>query len=356
MRTLINGAAGRIGRLVTHNYFTSQGFEPGSELVAINDPAGLEKTVQSLTSNDPVHGRFNWMVGPSDTGKIGIEDEIVDFYDKKDLTELHLKDLGIECVIDCSGRYGDPKTKDGTLRLEDNVARQLLNHGVKKVILTYPSKTADTMMIMGVNHQGYNPESHNVISNASCTTKALAMPLRVLLDNGIEIHGLSMNSPHAATSSQHVFECLGEMRTHPTGAAQALAYVIPELKGKMNGMAYRGPILDGSFAHMCAVVSSVNTLTTDKINNIIHRGSGQDKYSGRLGIIDQETVSTNDIVGRRENSLFIPSQTKLLSLDDLAPEGKNTYILTMVAGYDNELGSSVDPVLLAEYVSDKARD
>lgn len=353
MRTLINGAAGRIGRLVTHNYFKSNALDQSSELVAINDPIGLEKTIESLDSNDSVHKRFNWRIAPTGLGGISIDDEVINFYDEKDLTQIPFKDLEVGCVIDCSGRYGDPKTKDGSYRLNDNLARRLLDKGVEKVILTYPSKTADVMMIMGVNHQDYNPKEHNIVSNASCTTKALAMPLRVLLDNGIKIHGLSMNSPHAATSSQHVFECLGEILTHPTGAAKALGYVIPELQGKMNGMAYRVPTLDGSFAHMCAVVSSEENINVESINKIIRRGSKDNKYQGRLGIIKGEKVGTRDIIGRKENSLFVPSQTQLIELGNLTQSGKNTYLLTMVAGYDNELGSSVDPVLLAEYISNK---
>jgi glyceraldehyde-3-phosphate dehydrogenase/erythrose-4-phosphate dehydrogenase len=121
----------------------------------------------------------------------------------------------------------------------------------------------------------------------------------------------------------------------------------------MAGMSYRVPTLDGSFANLYFVATSDNELTVDGINNLLRTASKDSKYAGRLGIHNRgEDAGTFDIIGRRENSVIIPSKTVVIPLP-FAPQGKKASLVTIIAGYDNELGSSVDPVLLAKYIAQK---
>lgn len=362
MRTLINGAGGRIGRAVTHettgnrpSLFTRMQspnpIEENAYIVALNEPRGIDYVVDSYKSRDPVHGVYNWNVEKGDSNTLMINGDLVSFYAEKDLSKIPFKDKGIELVLECSGFFGDPKGKKD-LTPADNTARAFLQQGVDKVIQTYPAKTADKSIIMGVNHQEYDPTTDKIISNASCTTKALAMPLQVLLDNGINVEALSMDTTHAATASQDVLGSLGQIITHSTGAAKATGLVIPSLNGKMTGMSYRVPTLDGSFANLYLVATSDNEITADKINELMRNSVNNPKYAGRIGVFEGEDAGTFDIVGRRENSVVIPSKTSVIPLP-FAPNGKKASLVTIIAGYDNELGSSVDPVLLANYIAKK---
>jgi glyceraldehyde 3-phosphate dehydrogenase len=210
-------------------------------------------------------------------------------------------------------------------------------------------------MIMGVNHQLYNPDQHRVISNASCTTKALAMPLQVLINQGMEIEALSMDTTHAATASQDILGSLGQIVTHSTGAAKATGLVIPALKGRMQGMSYRVPTLDGSFANLYMVVTSRDPkLTEEKVNSMFREAVVDPRYAGRIGVFEGKDAGTFDIVGRRENAVVVTSKTNIIPLRFGPAEltvPRHAYLLTVISGYDNELGSSVDPVLLAGHVS-----
>ena len=356
MRVLINGAGGRIGRAVTYEALKAtekNTVMSGACVVAVNEPAGnIDSLIENYHTRDPVHGLYDWKVGKNTDTTLAMNTRVVGFFSERDLSKIPFKEMGIEMVLECSGFFGDPKQKDKTVKLtpEDNGGRAFFEYGVKKVIETYPAKTADVSMIMGVNHNLYNPREHNVISNASCTTKALAMPLQVLLDNGINIEALSMDTTHAATATQKVLESLSQIITHSTGAAKATGLVIPSLSGKMAGMSYRVPTLDGSFANLYFVATSDDPLSSGRINGLMTAASRDPKYAGRIGIFEGEDAGTFDIVGRRENSIVLLSKTNVIPLP-FAPEGKKASLVTLISGYDNELGSSVDPVILANYVA-----
>ena len=359
MRTLINGAGGRIGRAVT--YEVVKAIENisvihnggGAYLISLNEPRGIDFVVDNYKSRDPVHGVYDWRVEKNQNVLVlnGIP---LSFSAEKDISKIPFQDKDIEMVLECSGFFGDAKVKDPTIKLTpaDNKAREFFQYGVKKVIQTYPAKTADVSIIMGVNHQLYDSNKHDIISNASCTTKALAMPLQVLLDRGINIEALSMDTTHAATASQGVLESLGQIITHSTGAAKATGLVIPSLNGKMTGMSYRVPTLDGSFANLYFVTTSNNELTKEGINDLIISSVDNPRYFQRIGVFEGEDAGTFDIVGRRENSIIVLSKTNVIPLP-FAPEGKKASLVTLIAGYDNELGSSVDPTLLAHYIASK---
>ena len=374
-RVLMNGAGGRIGRAVTHEMvtFTKDPAQSHNSayLIAINEPRGLDFVVNDYKSRDPVHGVYDWKVKKLSDKTLLLDGIPVSFFAEKDISKVPFTENGIDLVIECSGFFGDPKVKDNTAELkpEDNGARAFLGYGVERVIQTYPAKTADIMMVMGVNHGRYNPAKHKVISNASCTTKALAMPLQVLIDNGVNVHALSMDTTHAETGDdlsrlaglldktnlestpREEIEKIFRMTTHSTGAARATGYVISSLEGKMNGMSYRVPTLDGSFANLYLVASADNELSAEGINNMFREAVSNPAYMGRIGVFEGKDAGTFDIVGREENAVVIPSKTNLIQLP-FSPKGKKAYLVTVISGYDNEIGSSKDPFLAARYVSD----
>jgi glyceraldehyde 3-phosphate dehydrogenase len=367
-KLFINGAAGRIGVGVTYEVTALK--DSNLELVGLNDPAGIDVAVAKYTGRDHVHGVHDWKVEKVDQTHLSINGKVVPFYAALAPSDMHLKELGVEMVLECSGFYGDPKVKDKSVKptKADNGGRAFLREGIETVIETYPAKTADVSMITGVNTDLYE-KAMAAVSNASCTTKALSMPLKALLDSGVEIYALSMDTTHAATGkdlaklfalldnadngkpiTRAQLEDILEMKTHSTGAAKATGLVIPSLAGKMAGMSYRVPTLDGSFANLYFVAASTEELTAERVNAIIKEASTKPEYNGRLGVFEGEDAATKDIVGRRENGVFVPSKTNVIPLP-FGPEGKKAYLVTVISGYDNELGSAVDPVLLANYIA-----
>jgi len=366
------GAAGRIGRGVTHE-LVSQISEDSSKgtynlnLVGLSDIVTLDDLIDNYTGRDPVHGIYKWAVGK----RVDEQDSRVrlmfqsgtgsmpHYFCEKDVSKIPFKKLEVDIILDCTGIFGDPKTIDKPTK-EQNLSRKFLEYGVQTIIQTYPVKSADAMLIMGVNHDLYNPEKHKIISNASCTTKSLAVPLQVMEDNGIHVEDCRMVTVHAATASQKILESLGQIVTHSTGAAKATGEVMPSLKGKMGGTSARVPTLDGSISYMYLVAESSDhlSLNSDELNEIMKHAVNNPRYAGRLGILESETkektITSSDIINRKENALIIPDETQVRKLP-YEINSRNVYHITLVSGYDNELGSSVDPVLLANYVSRKTK-
>src|SRR3989344_4514308 len=356
----INGAGGRIGRAVTNEF--SELDCNKLEVRLLNEQLGIDYVVNSYRNRDPVHGVYPWKIEKLSDNQITINGLPVYFTAEKDLSNIPFKDKGIDMILECSGFFGDPKPKDKTTKLTsaDNLANKFIQYGIETVIQTYPVKTADAMLVMGVNHQLYDQRNHRTISNASCTTKALAMPLQVLIDNGIHIDALSMDTTHAATASQGkdpgVLGTLSQILTHSTGAAKATGLVIPSLAGRMTGMSYRVPTLDGSFANLYFVALSNVNLNQEKLNEMFASAVKDPRYAGRIGIHEGKDAGTFDIIGRRENAVIIPSKTIVIPLSFMnnnLSKPPYAHLITVISGYDNELGSSVDPVLLAKYIAEK---
>ena len=233
IRIGINGF-GRIGR----NVLRASLGNPNLDFVAINDLTDA-KTLAYLLKYDSVHGTLEADVEAKDNHLV-VNGKAIEVLAKKDPKELPWKDLGVDIVIESTGRFTD---REG--------ASRHLSAGAKRVIITAPAKDADVTIVLGVNEQAYDPAKHAIISNASCTTNCLAPVAKVLLDNFGIRHG-SMTTIHSYTNDQQLLDlphtdlrrarAAGlSMVPTSTGAAKALHLVLPQLKGKMDGLAIRVP-------------------------------------------------------------------------------------------------------------------
>ncbi|MFH1399895.1 MAG: glyceraldehyde 3-phosphate dehydrogenase NAD-binding domain-containing protein, partial [Nanoarchaeota archaeon] len=320
----------------------------GMTVTHLNDPVGVDKLIESLAGADPVHGTFDWDVEKVNDGTISIFGRHIRVTAEKSLANIPYKDMRIDIVEECSGFFGDDK-KDPKVRLSD----EFFKYGVKRVIQSYPAN-ADATIIMGVNHETYDSVKHRLISNGSCTTKALAAPLRVLMDNGISVDSLLMDTVHAATNSQNILESLDQIWTHKTGAARATGLVIPSLQGRMDGISFRVPTSDGSFANLYAVVTYGGELTAKMVNGFFEAAVGNDAYQGRLAVFAGKDAGTkHHIVGNTANGVVVLDKTRVLPLGLKGEDGRNAYLLSVISGYDNERGPPMDQVLLTEYVAGK---
>ncbi len=342
----VNGALGRIGRSVT--YELSKMVSRSLDIVLLNDPIlytssgiNMDMLLANFNGHDPIHGRFDWEVTRANENTIKINGQKVRISAERQLSKIPLKESRVKIVEECSGFYGDDKT-DKTKRLAD----EFFNFGIQRVIQSYPAN-ADATIIMGVNEIIYNPSRHRLISNASCTTKALAPLLKIMINYGVQLESLLMDTVHAATKTQDPLETLDQISTHKTGATRALELVIPELKGKMGGLSFRVPTKDGSFANMYMVVSYDGELTKDKLNDIFKRNA-DGRY--RLGVLEQKEVSSGaHIIGRTENALLVLDKTRVMLLH-AKKDGRELYHVTLVSGYDNERGPPTDHAKLTDFI------
>jgi glyceraldehyde 3-phosphate dehydrogenase len=325
----INGF-GRIGR----NFFRAAYKDPSLRIVAVNDITDA-KTLAHLLRYDSVHGRFEASVEVKENA-IVVNGKEVQVLACKDAADLPWGKLGVEIVIECTGRYTD---RDG--------AGKHLAAGAKRVIISAPAKGEDATFVMGVNEKTFDPAKHFILSNASCTTNCLAPVAKVLLDTfGIE-RGL-MTTIHAYTNDQKILDLPHKdlrraraagvsMIPTTTGAAKAVSLVIPELKGRLDGMAIRIPTPNVSLVDLTAELSS--STTAEEINAAMKKAS-EGPMKGILQYVDEPLVSI-DFNHDPASSCFDSLSTKVLG-------GKMVKVL---AWYDNEWGYSCRLVDLAKYVS-----
>lgn len=316
----INGF-GRIGRLVYRAMFNDDRFD----VVAVNDLGDI-KTMTHLLKYDSVHGIFFDDVKATDDGFIadGKECKVLSERDPKNLP---WKDLGVEVVIESTGIFKTGET-----------ASAHIDAGAKKVIITCPGKDIDGTFVMGVNDSEYDPEKHNIISNASCTTNCLAPVAKVLLDSfGIK-RGF-MNTIHAYTNDQRILDlphkdlrrarsAAMSMIPTTTGAARAVSLVLPDLAGKLDGFATRVPTPDGSMVDL--TVELEKEVTKDEINAAM-KAAAEGPMKGVLAYTEDPIVSI-DIVGNPASSIFDSGLTMVLN------EPSN--LVKVVSWYDNEWGYS----------------
>jgi len=325
----INGF-GRIGR----NFFRAAYRDPSLQIVAVNDITDA-KTLAHLLKYDSVHGRFEAAVEVKENA-IVVNGKEVQVLACKDAADLPWGKLGVEIVIESTGRYTD---RDG--------AGKHLAAGAKRVIISAPAKGEDATFVMGVNERTFDPAKHFILSNASCTTNCLAPVAKVLLDAfGIE-RGL-MTTIHAYTNDQKILDLPHKdlrraraagvsMIPTTTGAAKAVSLVIPELKGRLDGMAIRVPTPNVSVVDLTAELSK--SATAEEINAAMKKAS-EGPMKGYLQYVDEPLVSI-DFNHDPASSSFDALSTKVIG-------GKMAKVL---AWYDNEWGYSCRLVDLAKYVS-----
>ncbi len=327
----INGF-GRIGRLVFRRMMAQQDI---FEVVAINDLTDA-KTLAHLLKYDSVHGRYNHEIKSTENSII-IDGKEIRIYAQRDPENLPWKELNVDLVIESTGFF---RTKDK--------ATKHLNAGAKKVIISAPAKDeVDATIVMGVNQSDLLPE-HKIVSNASCTTNCLA-PVAKILNDKFGIESAIMTTVHSMTNDQRILDSphsdLRRARTASanmipttTGAAIATTKVIPELKGKLDGMAIRVPTHDGSLVDL--TFSTTKETTVEEINQVM-KNVAENELKGILEYSEDPLVST-DIVGNPHSSIFDAKSTM-----------KTGKLYKILSWYDNEWGYSNRVVDLAAFMLSK---
>ena len=334
VRVGINGF-GRIGRLVLRAVLKSG--RSNLDVVAVNDITDT-KTLAHLFKYDSVHGRFDGEVSAGE-GELIVNGKKVRAFSEKDPGKLPWKDLGVDLVVEASGHFNDKE------KCAPHFAA-----GAKKVILTAPAKGEDITIVMGVNHDKYDAAKHHLISNASCTTNCLAPVCKVVRDN-FGIQKAFMITVHAYTNDQKILDLphkdlrrarAAAMSIIPTttGAAKATALVIPELKGKIDGVALRVPVCDVSSVNL--VVHIDKATTAAEVNEAFRKAAATAPLQGFLAVTDEPLVST-DFIGN-------PSSATVDLLSTTIVDGT---LLQVAAWYDNEWGYSMRVVDLLDLVAAK---
>ncbi len=318
VRVAINGF-GRIGRLV----FKAMYSDPDVEVVAINDLTDA-RTLAHLLKYDSVHGRFPAAVS-AEGDHLVVADHKIRIYAEKDPTRLPWKELGVDIVLESTGVF----------RTREKMSWHI-QAGARKVLLSAPAKDEmDNTVVMGVNDHTLKAD-HVLVSNASCTTNCLA-PVAKVLHETFQIKRGWMTTIHAYTNDQRLLDlphadlrraraAAVNMVPTTTGAAKAVGLVIPELKGKLDGIAVRVPVSDGSLVDLVAEVS--RPATAEEVNAAMKKAA-----EGALkGILEycEDPVVSSDIVGNPASSVFDALSTKVM-------DGN---LVKVLSWYDNEWGYS----------------
>jgi glyceraldehyde 3-phosphate dehydrogenase len=319
IRVGINGF-GRIGR----NFLRAQLERGGDfEIVAAND-IGDTKTMAHLLKHDSVLGPLGVPVESGD-GFIRVGGNEIRFTTERDPAQLPWGELGVDLAIESTGHF---TSRDG--------ASKHLEAGAKKVVISAPATDPDLTVVLGVNDREYDPEQHNIISNASCTTNCVA-PIAKLLHEAYGIERGFMTTIHAYTNDQNILDLphkdLRRARAAAinliptsTGAARAIGVVLPELKGKVDGMSMRAPVPTGSIVDL--VVQVARETTRDAVNELFRSKADNGDFEGILQYSDEPLVSS-DIVHSSYSSIFDSDLTMV-----------NGNLVKVFGWYDNEWGYS----------------
>jgi glyceraldehyde 3-phosphate dehydrogenase len=333
VRVGINGF-GRIGRNVLRAAVLQR--QQALEFVAVNDITDT-KTLAHLLMYDSVHGRFPGTVEASADALI-VNGKPIKVSAIKEPEKLPWKALGVELVLESTGRF--------TNRPD---AEKHLAAGAKKVVISAPAKGEDITVVMGVNHQQYDPARHHVLSNASCTTNCLVPVVKVVLDTWGFKHGF-MTTIHSYTNDQQILDLphkdLRRARAAAlsiipttTGAAKATGLVLPAVKGKIDGISLRVPTPDVSIVELTAEVEK--RTTSDEVNSVLRQAAGA-SLKGILAVSDEPLVSV-DYIGNLYSSVVDALSTQVID---------GTFI-HVSAWYDNEMGYSARCVDLLAYLANK---
>jgi len=327
----INGF-GRIGRLVFRQLLENDEVE----VVAINDLTDANMLAH-LLKYDSVHGKLDKEITVKDD-HIVIDGKEVIVKSERDPANIGWGDLGVELVLESTGRFVD---REGS--------QKHIEAGAKKVIISAPGKNDDLSIVMGVNEQDYDPSKHDIVSNASCTTNCLA-PLAKVLNDEFGIKRGLMTTVHAYTNDQQILDlphkdyrraraAAENIIPTTTGAAKAVARVLPELDGKLNGMAIRVPVPSGSVVDLVAELDK--DVTVEEVNKVF-KEKAEDELKGVLEYSEEPLVST-DIVGNGHSSI----------IDGLSTMTMEDNMVKVVSWYDNETGYATRCADLVQYMVNK---
>lgn len=332
IRVGINGF-GRIGR----NVFRASLTNPEIEIVAVNDLTDAD-TLAHLLKYDSVQGNMAEEVEGRE-GSLFVDGREIKVLAERDPANLPWAKLGVDIVVESTGRFTD----------KEKAQAHFTGGGAKKVIISAPAKGEDITIVMGVNEEKYDPQSHNVISNASCTTNCLAPFAKVLHEKyGIK-HGL-MTTVHSYTNDQQILDLphkdlrrarAAALNIIPTstGAARAVSLVLPELKGKLNGFAMRVPTPNVSVVDLNVEVEKGTT--AEEVNQVLREAS-EGALKGILGYTEKPLVS-RDFNGDPHSSIIDALSTMVI----------DGTMIKVVSWYDNEWGYSNRVVDLVEYIAKK---
>ena len=327
----INGF-GRIGRQVVRAILERH---PALEVAALNDLTDV-RTNAHLFHYDSTYGRFNGTV-EAEEGRIVINGRGIDVLSERDPAKLPWRDHGVDLVVESTGRFTDAKK-----------AAAHLEGGAKRVVISAPATGEDVTVYMGVNHTAYDPAKHRIVSNGSCTTNCLPVTAMVLRRT-FGIRSGFMNTVHSYTNDQVILDVVhhdlrraraAALNIIPTttGAAKAISLVLPELKGKLNGLALRVPTPTVSVVDL--TVSLEKTAAVDEINQAFKRASSEE-LQGYLGYSDEPLVSM-DFKGDPRSAVVDAQST--MAVGDMAK---------VLSWYDNEWGYACRVADLAAYMDSR---
>ena len=329
----INGF-GRIGRQVTRSILERHSDE--LEIVAVNDLTDTE-TNAHLFKYDTNYGRYPGTVEASD-GHVVVDGRPIKVFSERDPAKIPWGDLGVQLVIESTGFFTNAQQAAGHLQ-----------GGAKKVIISAPAKGDDLTVVMGVNEHKYDPAKHTVVSNASCTTNCVAPLVKVLNDTFGISHAL-MTTVHAYTNDQKILDqvhsdirraraAAANIIPTTTGAAKAVGVVMPEMQGKIHGMAFRVPVPTVSLIDLVANVE--RSVTRDDVNQAFQQAS-QETLSGVLEYCEEELVSS-DFKGNPASAIFDAPSTMVMG----------DSMVKVLGWYDNEWGYSCRVGDLAAFMAAK---
>jgi len=330
----INGF-GRIGRQVFRTI--SERHSDTLEVVAVND-RGDATTNAHLFKFDSTYGKYSGTVEARDGGLV-IDSRDITSFSERDPSKIKWGDVGVDLVIESTGFFTDATKAAGHL-----------NGGAKKVIISAPAKNEDLTVVLGVNDSQYDPSAHNIISNASCTTNCVA-PMAKVLHDSFGIESALMSTIHAYTNDQKILDknhedlrraraAANSIIPTTTGAAKAVTLVIPELEGKIDGMAYRVPVITGSVTDL--TVKLEGKASREDVNEAYRQASMSDDLHGILGYSDEPLVSV-DYIGNSNSC----------TIDSLATSAVGKGFVKVVGWYDNEWGYSSRTADLANFMVEK---
>ena len=319
VKVAINGF-GRIGRN-TLRAAIREGIFNEIDYVAINDPGLKPEDAARIFKYDSVMGRFNGTVEAYEEGII-VNGKKIKFFAEKDPAQLPWKDLGVEVVVESTGFFTDA-TK----------AHAHIDAGAKKVIISAPASNEDKTIVLGVNENEYDPAKHDVISMASCTTNCLAPVAKAINDKFGIVKGL-MTTVHSYTGDQRILDAghkdprrarAGALNIVPTktGAAKAVALVLPELKGKLDGFAMRVPTPDVSLVDV--VFETEKKVTVEEVNAALKEAA-----DGHVLCYSDEPLVSTDYIGSHQSS----------TVDSLLTRVMGDNMVKVISWYDNECGYS----------------